>query len=259
MRSVSLASAPVLALLLAAAPLAAQDSTTAPLPFPPIPATIRDELPASLPRGADVRYPTGPRRVALLGVELSVVKPHGEFRRFVKQSFGFALQGLVAVDKRGSVALGGDFRSVAYDSRDYQDTITVKNMMRTLTVGSRYMAPIPWVRPYVGAAVGAAYFGTETNVRTWEWDDDEDEWQQVTRLAGVRNARMTWTLVRSAGLHMDFYRGRHEGSPWALSLDLGVSDHDGGRTSYLVDGRGPRVRTGTDYRVYRFGVSIWNR
>jgi hypothetical protein len=208
----------------------------------------------------DTRYEQ-PTKLPLghVGLEVSIIEPRGEFRNFVKASIGWGAQGILALDRRGAFSLGFDFRSVAYDGQEYQDTIRVSNMMRTFTIGSRYTIPMRYVHPYIGGAVGGAYFGTETNVKTWKWDDEEEDWKQVTELQSVKNARMTYTVVRSAGMQMDVYRDRRAARPYTVSLDLGVSDHSGGRTSYITAGRGPRFRSATDYRVYRIGVSLWSR
>ena len=202
--------------------------------------------------------PRGP--AGLVGAEISIVEPRGEFATHVKGSVGYALHGIF-VDRQAAFGIGADFRSVSYDSRDLNDTTTVNNMMRTFTVGSRYMLPIPFVRPYVGAAIGGAYFATETNVKKWEYDEEEREWSRVSSLEDVKNPRMTYTMSRSAGVHIDVYEDRSgkNKKPFKVTLDAGVSDHFGGRTSYLTNGRGPRVRTSTDHRVWRIGVSVWNR
>jgi hypothetical protein len=273
---IHLLSVTVAALSLVSSPAAGQDTASVLLPanallgLPALIEPARAE-PIGWSRVGDIR-PTldlhrlpnvhdQPKKLPLghVGLELSVVEPRGEFRNFVKASIGWGAQGIIALDRHGAFSLGLDFRSVAYDGHEYQDTIRVSNMMRTFTVGSRYTIPMRYVHPYIGGAVGGAYFGTETNVKRWKWDDEEDDWEQVTELQSVKNARMTYTVVRSVGMQMDVYRDRRAASPYTVSLDLGVSDHSGGRTSYITAGRGPRFRSATDYRVYRIGLSLWSR
>ena len=190
-------------------------------------------------------------RRGIMGAELGFLVPRGDFTPGHTLSFGYGVRGGVTLGPHGLFDVGAAFRSVAHDSRTYRDTIRVKNMLRALTLNGRIMAPLRHARPYVGGSLGAAYFGTEKSVERCCNDEGERDWE----LDELSLVRIRPTASARIGLLVDM--ADMGGSVLStLSLDLGVEDHYGKRTTYQIDGSGPIVRTGTSYRVYSLGVSV---
>lgn len=193
---------------------------------------------------------------AVLGAAIDIVQPRGEFAQFVTLAPAFTLHGAYTLDRLGVVQLGGDMRIVAYDEKEIDDTTSIKNMLRTLSLNGRLMLPLKYVHPYVGGSVGAAYFATETQVE--ECCDEDGNRETTTH--GIALPRLTYTLSRGAGVVIDLMRlhGSGTSSP-TVSIDVGVADHFGGRVSYHTNGRDDMARSKTDYRVWRLGVSLRGR
>jgi hypothetical protein len=190
----------------------------------------------------------------MLGLEMSVIEPRGDFRPGHTLSVGYGVRGALQWGPRHAFDVGLAFRSVAHDSKSYSDTVEVKNMIRTLALSTRYMAPLRYVRPYIGAAFGASYFGTETNVESCCDEDGNREWT----LDNIRLGRVTPMASTRVGLVVDLWRMLGP-NPSTLAADIGLETHYGGRVAYQVGGRGPVRRTGTSYRVYSLGVSLRTR
>ena len=188
------------------------------------------------------------------GAELGFLVPRGDFTPGHTLSFGYGVRGGVALGARKIFDIGAAFRSVAHDSRTYADTVKVKNMLRSLTVNGRIVAPLRHARPYLGASVGAAYFGTEKSIERCCNEEGDRDWEldefSLVRIRPAASARV--------GLLVDLFDVGGKG-PSVMSLDLGVEDHYGRRTTYQTGGSGPIVRTGTSYRVYSLGISVRGR
>jgi hypothetical protein len=150
--------------------------------------------------------------------------------------------------------VGAIYRSVAHDSRTYRDTIEVKNMIRTLALSARITAPLKYVRPYLSAAAGGMYLGTERMV---ERCCDENGDRENT-LDAIQLARIVPMASAKVGLAIDLWRMRGR-TPSTVALDLGVEDNFGGRARYQVGGDGELRQTRTNYRVYSLGISLRNR
>jgi hypothetical protein len=215
------------------------------LTVPALPSVGNTQVP--VPVGASV--PDG-----TLGIELSVIEPRGDFRPGHTLSLGYGLRGAANWGPRRAFDVGLAYRSVAHDSKRYNDTLEVKNMLRTLALGVRYTLPLRYVRPYLGAEAGAAYFGTETTAESCCDDNGERE----RSLSSIRLARLAPMASTRLGLAIDLWRMRGP-TPSTLSADLGLETHYGGRVTYQVGGRGDVRRTGTRYRVYSLGVSLRTR
>ena len=190
---------------------------------------------------------------AALGLELSLLVPRGDFAPGRELPLGYGIRGAVGVGRRGAVDIGAAFRSVAHDSHMYGDSVEVKNMLRTLSVSGRVALPLPLARPYLGASIGAAYFGTETMVEQCCDEDGDPEWvlddfDHVT-LRPMASARL--------GLLVDL--SGHDSRQPVLSLDFGAENHYGGTARYQVGGRGDLRRSGTSYRVYSLGLTVRTR
>jgi hypothetical protein len=216
------------------------------LAFPWVPARAQlfDSVPRLIERPeSDV--------AGLFGGELSIVIPRGDFRFGNGATFGWGLRGGVGFGK-GVIDVGGTYRSILRDSRSYGDT-SVNNMMRTLGIDARLTLPLGPLRPYVGGALGVAYFGTETSV---EQCCDED-YEPYDEFEDARLVRFTPLTSTRFGVMLDVSSGR-PGS-LRIAIDLGVENHYGGRASYQLDGRGPVHTTRTGFRSYNFGVVMRSR
>jgi hypothetical protein len=205
--------------------------------------------PVPVPPPAQTGIPDG-----ALGLELSVIEPRGDFRPGSSLSIGYGVRGALQWGPRHAFDVGLVFRSIAHDSRTYSDTVEVKNMIRTLALSTRYTAPLKYLRPYVGASVGANYFGTETNIESCCDENGDRQWT----LDNVRLGRLTPMASMRVGLVVDLWRMLGP-NPSTLAADLGLETHHGGRVTYQVGGRGPVRRSGTSYRVYSLGVSLRTR
>ena len=218
-------------------------------------ASLTGPLTASLPAGAQLPVPQQSRVPdGMLGLELSFVEPRGDFRPGHTLAIGYGLRGAMAWGPRRMFDIGLAYRSVAHDSKQYSDTLEVKNMLRTLALSTRYTAPARYVRPYLGASAGATYFGTETIV---ERCCDENGDREST-LRSIRLARIAPMAATRIGLAIDLWTMLGPSSS-TLAADLGLETHYGGRVTYQVGGRGTVRRTGTSYRVYSLGVSLRTR
>jgi hypothetical protein len=186
-----------------------------------------------------------------LRVELSVLRPRGDFRPGHVLSFGYGASGALAWGPRHAFDIGLAYRSIAHDSHTYSDTIEVRNMTRTLALAIRYTLPLRYARPYVGASWGGAYFGTETVVERCCNEDGERE-RDFTGLDLAHIAPMASTRV---GLAIDLWK-IHGTNPSTVAADLGVETHYGRRATYQVDGHGGIRTTGTSYRIFSIGLSV---
>ena len=164
------------------------------------------------------------------------------------------MRGALGVGPRGAFDIGVAYRSVAHDSRSYNDTVDVRNMLRTFAISARYTLPFGDVHPYVGASAGAGYFGTETYVeRCCDDDGDREETLDDIRLTDFVPIAST-----RLGVAIDLWRMLGP-NPSTLLADLGVESHFGGVATYQVAGRGAVRTTRTRYRVYSLGVTVRTR
>ena len=186
---------------------------------------------------------------AALGLELSFLVPRGDFAPGSRFSVGYGVRGALGLGPEGMVDLGATFRSVAHDSREYSDSVEVKNMLRTLSLSGRFALPFRVARPYVGASVGAAYFGTETQVERCCDDEGDDYWE----LDHLKTFDLLPTASTRVGLLVDLSGASRQS---VVALDLGIENHYGREARYQVGGRGEVRRTGTSYRVFSLGVTV---
>lgn len=207
---------------------------------------------ANAPLSAPV--PTAPTadHHSALGLELSFLVPRGDFAPGGGLSVGYGVRGAVGLGPQGMLDIGAAFRSVAHDSHSYADSVEVKNMLRTLSLSGRVALPFRFARPYVGASVGAAYFGTETRVERCCDDDGDHQWE----LDDLDVVDLQPTASTRVGLLVDLSGDR--GQP-VLSLDLGIENHYGREARYQTGGRGDVRQTGTSYRVFSLGLTVRSR
>ena len=207
------------------------------------------EAHAQFPMQAPVRVPDG-----TLDLEMSILEPRGDFRPGNRVAIGYGARGALRWGPRRAFDVGLAYRSVAHDSHEYNDTLEVKNMLRTLAVSTRYVMPLRHARPYIGASAGATYFGTETLVERC-CDENGDRERTLDSIDAGTIGPMASTRF---GVVIDLWR-MFGASPSTLSADLGVETHYGPRLTYQVGGRGGLRTSGTGYRVYSLGVSLRTR
>ena len=205
-------------------------------------------LAAQLPPASQSLLPDG-----TLAIELSVLEPRGDFRPGSSIPVGYGLRGALGWGPRHAFDIGLAYRSITSDAKAYGDSL-VKNMLRTLAVSIRYAIPLRHARPYLGASVGAAYFGTETILERCCDENGEPE----RTLEGIALPRIIPIASIGFGVTIDLSRMTGS-SPSTLSANLGVEAHRGGRVRYQVEGDGDVHKTGTRYRVYTLGVSVRTR
>jgi len=191
---------------------------------------------------------------AVLAVELAFLVPRGDFRPGDGFAVGYGVRGAVGLGSRKLVDIGAAFRSVALDSWTIHDRREAKNMIRTLTVSGRLVAPLRYARPYLGGSVGGAYFGTETAIEQCCDDEGNPEWV----LDHIASVRIRPIASARAGLLVDLWRNGRRGGP-ILSIDLGVEDHFGRRGSYQRAVDGGVERSGMNHRVYSLGLTVRSR
>lgn len=161
------------------------------------------------------------RRVgSLAGV---FAQPQGEFRKNVDRGWGGDGSVILAADPRGVFGLRGDIGLVRYASAEEEFSLRLSNgqviplessttsSIYTLTLGPQITFPLGRVYPYVGAAVGVAYFGTSTDVKlpanysntgsAETLDSQTNASDFVLSLSG--SAGMRFALPTSTGLMLD--------------------------------------------------------
>jgi hypothetical protein len=111
---------------------------------------------------------------ATAGGGFFVAQPVGEFKNYVNNGFGGGGHLLLRIDPRGILALRGDVGYLVYghetkrvslpNAGRVQFDVSTSNNILTYSVGPQLMAPSGPIRPYVNAAMGGAYFFTESSV-----------------------------------------------------------------------------------------------
>jgi hypothetical protein len=185
------------------------------------------------------------------GGSLFYVQPRRDFARHVSGGVGFGLGGAWTADRDGVLGFRAEYQDVTYGYESVNDS-SARNVIRSLDVGPQLTIPAGPVRPYVSAAVGVAYTGTEGSVpcyRNCSYDEDGDRLDESYSYL----PRMTWSVARAAGLLVQMTEAKAGRTAWWL--DLRVTRRHNGRTRYATRGADEVVYGNTDYRVYHVGVS----
>ena len=214
-------------------------------------------VPDTAANGGDVEHhPTPAERRGRIsrfsgGGSLFYVQPRGDFARHVGGGFGYSLGGAWAADRDGTLGLRAEWQDVTYGYQSVNDS-SARNVIRTLDVGPQLTLPAGAVRPYVSAAVGLTYTGTEGSVPCYSdcsYDEDGDRLDEgYTYLP-----RLTYSMARAAGVLVQLRKGTARRAGWWL--DLRVTRRHNGPTRYATHGADDVVRGSTDYRVWHVGVS----
>jgi hypothetical protein len=180
-----------------------------------------------------------PERIQLpivVGAELMVGQPVGEFADYVGTGFGAALQGLIRLDRNGIIALRaeGGFLNYGNETKEvcFSTTVgcrvkldlTTSNNIAIFNLGPQLELPIGPVRPFANAAIGFAYFATTSGVRGA--DSATSDFAQTTNFS---DATFAWSA--GGGLKIPIWISGYE-----AGINLGARYHGNGRAEYLRKG-----------------------
>ncbi|MFQ5550017.1 MAG: hypothetical protein ACE5FJ_02120 [Gemmatimonadales bacterium] len=226
--------------------------------------TVGAALPTQLEsqrRPRTLRPPGPPQHQVGGGVTL--IQPVGEFGDVVDFGGGLGAFGVIGFNRSGSVGLRFDGSVVLYGhetvsvpltgtGRVHLDAVT-SNFIAGLGVGPQVTLGSGPIRPYGYAVGGFSYFATESSLRG---SRGGEEFASTTNFDDF-----TFTVGAGGGLLIRISNG---GNP--VSLDLGATFQDNGRTQYLreggiVDLPGGNIalqpfETQTDLVQYRVGISV---
>jgi hypothetical protein len=164
-----------------------------------------------------------------------VAQPVGEFEGYVGTGFGAAVQGLLRLDPAGIVSIRGDAGFVNYGNETrrvcfsatvgcrVQLDLTTSNNIALLGFGPQLELPLPYVRPFVHAGIGAAYFGTTSSVRG---TDRHDDFASSTNFDDL-----TFSWNAGGGLNIPV-----AGGATPISVQLAARYHGNGNAEYLRKG-----------------------
>lgn len=219
-------------------------------------------LGSASPAAAQYGFGANPSRTAL-GGGVAVAQPVGEFKNYVNNGFGGGGHFMMRVDRPGFLALRADVGFLIYGHETKQVSmpgagrvefdVSTSNNILTYSIGPQLMVPTGPIRPYVNAAVGGAYFFTESSIGGSD---------NVSDFASTRNFGDN---VPSYGYGGGVF------IPFALryadvSLDLGARYVRNGHTRYLREGGIEDLPTGgyavspieseTNFVLYHVGVNV---
>lgn len=164
-----------------------------------------------------------------------LAQPVGEFRDYVGAGFGAAVQGLLRLDRAGMSSLRADIGFVNYGNETrrvcFSATVgcrvlldlTTSNNILLFGFGPHLEAPTRYVRPFVHAGVGGAYFATTSSLRSSNRSDD---------FASTTNfSDFTFSWLAGGGLNVPIGRG-----VTPLNLQVAARYHANGQVEYLRRG-----------------------
>jgi hypothetical protein len=195
-------------------------------------------LVTSAPVRAQDPEPEGPLQPLLLyaGIQGVYARPVGEFRNYVRNGGGLNFHIAVPVGVENPLAIraeggfliyGSETRRVCFGGgvgcRILLD-LTTTNSIGYFNIGPQLMTHRGGIRPYANAAVGAAYFGTQSSL---EGSSDRDG-----PFASTTNfSDLTLQWAGGGGVMVPLSRGR---TP--VFLDVAVRYNGNGQVEYLKKG-----------------------
>lgn len=205
-----------------------------------------------------------PRRTsALVGINLQLAFPQGEFAEFVNTGYGVGANLTLMLDRKGQIGVrlfgswveyGRETNRVAFPGLPglFVD-LTTSNSIYSFGVGPEFHLTRGAARPYLQGAIGLSNFVTSTSA---EGGDDDDPFASSTNFND-------WTVAYYGGGGMLLQVSHGKNPVW---LDAGLRLQSHGRTRYLregsieVDDDGDvvldPVESKTDLLVAHFGVQI---
>lgn len=198
-----------------------------------------------------------------VGGSITLMDPVGEFGDFVDFGGGLGAFAVKSLGRSGRLGLRFDGSLLIYGHESFAAPfndqisrvsveVSTNNLIASLGVGPQVTLGDGPVRPYAYGTVGFSYFATESTV------SDSFGGNEFASTTNFDDA--TFTLGGGLGMMFRISNGRKP-----VSIDLGVTFIDNGRTSYLrrggiedLPGGGVRVRpiaSQTDLIQYRIGVT----
>ncbi len=177
----------------------------------------------------ELREPGG-----LLGINVMLARPVGEFQDFVDWGGGFGVYGVVNFDRGRHIGLRFDGTYVLYGHESFTVPlsftiprvgvdVTTTNYIVALGVGPQLTLARGPFRPYVYGTAGFSYFATESSVGGTH---DYYDFARSTNFDDV-----TLALTAGGGLLLRLSRGRHP-----VALDLSAQSTYNGPAEYLRRG-----------------------
>ncbi len=203
------------------------------------------------------------RTRGLVGINLQLGFPQGEFADFVKTGYGIGGNLTVLLDRNGQFGLrlfgswveyGRTTERVAFPGLPgiFVD-LTTSNSIYSFGVGPEFHLTRGAVQPYLQGAIGLSNFVTRTSA---EGSDNTDPFASSTNFND-------WTVAYYGGGGM-LFQVSHGKNPVFLDAGLRLQKH--GQTRYLregsiqVDGGGnvvlDPIESQTDLLIAHFGVQI---
>ena len=179
--------------------------------------------------GPDV--PMGPVRGAL-GGNLIVAVPVGEFADYIDTGFGIGFVGHLNLAGDGALRLRLDGGFVQYGNETREVCLTTCRIVVDLTtsnnivfgsIGPELMVPRGFIRPYVNAGIGGAYFTTTSH---FDGESDNQDFANTTNFDDG-----TFALTAGGGLYIPL-----SVSNTPISIDLGARYHRNGQVRFLREG-----------------------
>jgi opacity protein-like surface antigen len=164
-----------------------------------------------------------------------VAQPVGEFSEYVGTGFGAAAQALFRIDPAGIFSLRGDFGFVNYGNERkrvcFSSTVgcrveldlTTSNNIVLAGFGPHVELPTRYVRPFVNAGIGLAYFGTVSSLRG---AGNHEDFASTTNFDDV-----TFSWHAGGGVNIPVTR-----STTPVSIQLAARYHGNGNAEYLRKG-----------------------
>jgi len=198
------------------------------------------------------------------GGSLQYASPQGDFAEQVDRGFGLGGHGLFKIDQAGWLGLRLDGGFLVYGDESYRVPLSstiggrvmvdvnTNNTIAHLGFGPQIGMPTGAVRPYLGGTVGLSYFATTSSVK----GDDSGTFASDTNYDDL-----TLAFGGLGGLYIPLRSG-----PAPISLDLSARYHRNGEVSYLKEGSiidnqdgsisFDPIRSEADVLTFHIGVSI---
>ncbi len=200
----------------------------------------------------------------LLGINVLLARPVGEFQDFVDWGGGLGLYGVVHFDRGRHLGLRFDGSYVVYGQERYSVPlsftiprvwvdVTTTNAIAALGVGPQFTLARGPFRPYVYGTAGFSYFNTVSSVGGTR---DCGDFASSTNFDDI-----TLALTAGGGVLLRLSHGRRP-----VALDLSVQSTYNGRAEYLLEGGiidqpdgsiiVQPVRSDANLVLFRAGVAI---
>ena len=197
-------------------------------------------------------------------------QPQGEFKKNVDRGWGADGSVTLGADSRGIFGLRADAGLIRYNSAEEQFYVRLNtgqlvllessttSSIYTLSVGPQLTAPLGPVSPYIGAAVGLAYFGTSTDVNLPA--NSSNTGQTQTLDSQTNSSDFVLSLSGNGGIRIALP------TTTGFMLDIGLRYHRNGEAEYVTPagvqytGTGQptitKTRSEANFVAYRVGLAM---